>query len=36
MIELGAHLSDFVTAYNIAKRLKTLKGLTSYEYICKV
>jgi hypothetical protein len=25
-----------VTAYNFAKRLKTLKGLTPYEYICKV
>ena len=22
-------------AYNFAKRLKTLKGLTPYEYICK-
>ena len=22
-------------AYNFAKRLKTLKGLTSYEFICK-
>src|SRR5262249_9127265 len=34
--ELGAHLADFVSAYNFAKRLKTLKGLTPYEYICKV
>ena len=25
--ELRAHLADFVTAYNFAKRLKTLKGL---------
>ncbi len=33
--ELRAHLTDFVTAYNFAKRLKTLKGLTPYEYICK-
>ena len=23
-------------AYNFAKRLETLKGLTSYEYICNV
>jgi hypothetical protein len=23
-------------AYNFAKRLKTLKGLTSYEYISKI
>ena len=34
--ELRAHLADFVTAYNFAKRLKTLKRLTPYEYICKV
>ena len=29
------HLSDFVAAYNFAKRLKTLLGLTAYEFICK-
>jgi len=34
--ELRGHLADFVSAYNYAKRLKTLKGLTPYEYICKV
>jgi hypothetical protein len=33
--ELRAHLADFVSAYNFARRLKTLKGLTPYEYICK-
>jgi len=33
--ELRIHLADFVSAYNFAKRLETLKGLTSYEYICK-
>lgn len=33
--ELRSHLSDFVNAYNFAKRLKTLKGLTPYEFICK-
>jgi transposase InsO family protein len=33
--QLRAHLSDFVTAYNFARRLKTLKGLTPYEFICK-
>jgi hypothetical protein len=33
--ELRSHLADFVSAYNFAKRLKTLKGLTPYEYICK-
>lgn len=30
------HLADFVNAYNFARRLKTLKGLTPFEYICKV
>ena len=30
------HLSDFVAAYNYARRLKTLKGLTPSEYICKI
>lgn len=25
----------FVQAYNYARRLKTLKGLTPYEFICK-
>ena len=34
--QLRQHLSDFVTAYNYARRLKTLKGLTPYEYICKI
>jgi transposase InsO family protein len=29
------HLTIFINAYNFAKRLKTLKGLTPYEYICK-
>jgi hypothetical protein len=33
--QLRQHLSDFVTAYNFARRLKTLKGLTPYEFICK-
>jgi transposase-like protein len=32
---LKAHLHTFLMAYNFAKRLKTLKGLTPYEYICK-
>lgn len=34
--ELKAHLQTFLMAYNFAKRLKTLKGLTTYEYICKI
>ena len=33
--QLRSHLADFVAAYNFAKRLKTLKGLTPYEFICK-
>src|SRR5258707_15529852 len=32
--QLQAHLVDFVTAYNFARRLKILKGLSPYEYIC--
>jgi transposase InsO family protein len=32
---LKEHLHAFLMAYNFAKRLKTLKGLTPYEYICK-
>lgn len=33
--QLRSHLRDFIDAYNYARRLKTLKGLTPYEYICK-
>jgi hypothetical protein len=33
--ELRAHLQNFVDAYNFARRLKTLKGLPPYEFICK-
>jgi len=33
--QLRAHLCNFVDAYNFARRLKTLKGLTPYEFICK-
>ena len=32
--QLRQHLHDFVDAYNFARRLKSLKGLTPYEYIC--
>jgi transposase InsO family protein len=32
---LKAHLHTFLMAYNFAKRLNTLKGLTPYEHICK-
>src|SRR3954467_10078346 len=33
--QLRMHLADFVAAHNCARRLKTLKGLTPYEFICK-
>ncbi len=33
--QLLRHLADFINAYNFAKRLKTLKGLTPYEFICQ-
>lgn len=33
--QLEAHLTAFLNAYNFAKRLKTLAGLTPYEAICK-
>jgi hypothetical protein len=34
--QLPTHLEDFMAAYNFARRLKTLSGLTPYEYACKV
>ena len=34
--QLRSHITDFVGAYNYARRLKTLNGLTPYEYICKI
>jgi hypothetical protein len=33
--QLRQHLTDFLAAYNFARRLKTLRGLTPYEAICK-
>jgi len=33
--QLRRHLDDFVNAYNFGRRLKTLKGLTPFEFICK-
>ena len=33
--QLETHLTDFIAAYNYARRLKTLRGLTPYEFICK-
>ncbi len=34
--QIERHLADFINAYNHGRRLKTLKGLTPYEYSCKV
>jgi transposase InsO family protein len=34
--QLRAHLQLFVDAYNHARRLKTLRGLTPYEFIHQV
>src|SRR5476651_1712080 len=33
--QLETHLADFINAYNYGRRLKTLKGLTPYEFIAK-
>lgn len=33
-VELNTHLQFFLAAYNYAKRLKRLKGLTPHEFIC--
>ena len=33
--QLEDHLAAFLDAYNFARRLKTLRGLTPYEAICK-
>ena len=34
--QLNTHLNDFITAYNYARRLKRLQGMTPVEYICKI
>lgn len=33
--QLKDHLQTFLMAYSFARRLKTLKGLTPYEFVCK-
>jgi len=33
--QLRHHLTDFVAAYKFVRRLKILRGLTSYKAICK-
>ncbi|ESY46362.1 hypothetical protein X744_29810 [Mesorhizobium sp. LNJC372A00] len=32
---LRAHLATFLDAYNFAKRLKSLSGLTQFKHICQ-
>jgi transposase InsO family protein len=34
--QLRRHLADFLAAYDFAKRLKMLKGLTPHEYVCQI
>jgi len=34
--QLRSHLTDFIMAYNFGRRLKTLKGLSPYQYLCSV
>lgn len=34
--ELRHHLQLFVDAYNYGRRLKALRGLMPYEFVCKV
>jgi transposase InsO family protein len=33
--QLRRHLRNFIDAYNFGRRLKTLNGLTPYEFICR-
>ena len=33
--QLRRHLEQFVSAYNFGRRLKTLNGLTPYEFVCR-
>lgn len=34
--QLRTHFADVRDAYNFARRLKKLSGLTPYKYICKI
>jgi len=36
MSSCGCTFADLMAAYNTARRLKTLGGLTPYEYIAKI
>ena len=33
---MRTHLPNFIAAYNFARRFKTLKGFTPYEFLCKI
>lgn len=33
--ELDDHLQTFLVAYNFAKQIKTLNGLTAFKFICQ-
>jgi len=33
--QLKEHLQTFLMSYNFARRLKTLRGLTPYQFICQ-
>ena len=33
--QLRQHVDDFIAAYNFARRLKTLRGLTPFDFIAK-
>lgn len=33
--QVRTHLQSFIAAHNFGRRLKTLKGLTPYEFICR-
>ncbi len=34
--QLRRHLQNFIDAYNFGRRLKAFKGLTLYEFICRI
>ena len=34
--QLRRHMIDFINAYNFGRRLKRLRGLTPYEFVCKI
>jgi hypothetical protein len=36
MMPNPTQVADFMDAYNFARSLKTLNGLTPYEYVCKI